>query len=206
MNRRVPLMALSLLLFAGCHVDDQTTKAVSSAESGRAGSASSIGNSEPAVDLPFENPFPDRWNQFNDGTTYEPCVAFSDQELIQFDIDPALIEDAALVNGQGSRGCNWLMRDTFGFGQVVTNSPSLVAYRRDTPEVKWMPDFSIEGRVVGLFGLNDDPSTCSSYVQSKSAGVVTNVSISSAPEARGSLDACGIVQDFTRAYIDKIPE
>lgn len=205
MNRRVVLAVLSLLFVAACQVDDPTTEAVPGGGSTVLESGSRSPTKNPSVALPFENPFPDRWNSSNDGTSYEPCVAFSDAELLQFGINPAQIEDAALVNGQGSRGCNWLMRDTFGFGQVVTNSPSLADYRRATPELKWMPDLSINGRPVGMFGLNGDSSTCSSYVQSESAGVVTNVSISSAPEARAQFDACTVVEDFTRAYIEKIP-
>jgi hypothetical protein len=115
------------------------------------------------------------------------------------------MEDAALVDGQGIRGCRWFMPRRFGIGQVVTNSASLEVYKRGTPELDWKSDLMIDGRRVGLFGLNDDDQTCSTYVQSYSAGVVTNIVTSTTTEGR-AIDSCKLVEDFTRAYIDKIPE
>ncbi|MBA4022015.1 MAG: hypothetical protein C0482_06590 [Gordonia sp.] len=202
---RVLLFGIVLVLISGCDASDPSTQAVAQSDSaGRSGNLAPTTST--SIALPFENRFTDRWNSSNDGTTYEPCVAFSDEELLRFDVDPTEVEDAAQVNGQGSRGCNWTMPDAFGLGQVVTDSGSLVDYRRGTPELNWMPDIAEGGRTIGVFGLNGDPSTCSTYVQSQYSGVVTNVSISSDPKARAKLNACSIAIDFTRAYIDKIPE
>lgn len=96
------------------------------------------------------------------------------------------------------------MRDNFAIGQVVTDSTSLPSYRRATPELDWKADLRIDGREVGLFGLNDDNETCSTYVQSYDAAVVTNVVTSTSDEGQ-KIDPCKLVEDFTRAYIDKIP-
>jgi hypothetical protein len=132
-------------------------------------------------------------------------VSFSDAELRRFGIDPAVSEDAALVDGQGTRGCNWIMRGEFGLGQVVTNSTSLAEYKRGTPEYDWKPDLLVEGRTVGVFALAfENSGACSTYVQSYLAGVVTNI-VSFEPRDGRSGDACKLVEDFTRAYIDKIP-
>jgi hypothetical protein len=131
-------------------------------------------------------------------------VAFSDDELLRFDIDPSQIEDAAIVNGQGIRGCSWSMPQKFALSSLVTNSRSMAEYRAGTIENEWKEDLEISGKVVGLFNNAGDPSTCSTYVQSFSAAVVTNVVTSMSSQGR-SISACKLVEDFTRAYIDKIP-
>lgn len=183
-----------------CQVHDNTVQAVPGLRM-ETGSAATSGTPVP---LPFDSQFDNRWNEANDGSPYEPCVAFTESELERFNIDSRLVEDAALVDGQGVRGCRWFMRDKFAIGQVVTDSASLPSYRRATPELDWKADLRIDGREVGLFGLNDDNETCSTYVQSYDAAVVTNVVTSTSDEGQ-KIDPCKLVQDFTRAYIDKIP-
>jgi hypothetical protein len=198
--RRVIFLAAVCLLIAGCEVEGTATQAVPEQ------SSSNVKSNTSTHPLPFENLFPNRWNSSNDGTPYEPCTSFSRDELARFEIDPTVIEDAAIVDGQGIRGCRWLMRGRFSLGQVVTNSSSIEVYKVGTPELAWKQNLEVDGRTIGVFGLNDHDATCSTYVQSQSAAVVTNVLISSEPEARATIDACKLVEEFTRAYIDKIPE
>ncbi|MDV7134064.1 DUF3558 family protein [Williamsia muralis] len=210
--RRRPLALIALvLLLAGCSLDDKTTDAVAASEvlsSGVASTKPTIVTTESVgkpIPLPFENPFPNRWNDSNNGSPYEPCVSFSDEELERFHIDPTVIEDAAIVNGQGIRGCSWFMPNRFSLSNLVTNSRSLAEYRAGTVENVWKPDIVINGRTVGLFEANHERSrACSTYVQSFSAAVVTNVVTSTSDEGQ-KIDPCKLVEDFTRAYIDKIP-
>lgn len=192
-----------MLTVAGCEVTDAGTHAISASEQPRVEVSSSVGAPIP---LPFDNPFPNRWNQSNDGTPFEPCVAYSDEELEHFEINPAVLEDVAQVDGQGTRGCRWNMPNRFDIGQVVTNSQSLDEYRNASLDLRWKPDLVVSGRVVGNFVVNDgQDSTCSTYVQSYGAGVVTNVIASTSSEGK-AVDTCKLAVDFTRAYIEKIPE
>jgi hypothetical protein len=126
--------------------------------------------------------------------------------LSEFGINPEAIEDIAQVDGQGTRGCHWYMPRKFGFGQVVTNSSSLSEYQNALSELDWKPDIVIDGRTVGVFDLKDDAGSCSTYVQSYSAAVITSVTVSTSPDARSTYDPCELVFAITRAYIDKIPE
>lgn len=204
MRRSLLLVLVFILPLAACEVDAENTTPVP-------GDSGSSYRNEPAspvatpVPLPFENPFPDRWNSSNDGTPYEPCIAFSDSELRRFQIDPEEIEDAAIVNGQGIRGCSWFMPSRFSLSNLVADSRSLEIYKAGTKENNWLPDISINDRVVGLFSLiHGDSKECSTYVQSYSAAVVTNVVPSTSAEGK-AMDTCKLAIDFTRAYIDKIP-
>lgn len=204
MTRRIVALIFAGAVLSSCQIQDASTHAVAGFESFRIGEQQQ--SVATPIPLPFDNMFPNRWNSSNNGSPYEPCVAFSDRELERFEIDPDSLEDAALVDGQGTRGCNWLMPDRFSFGQVVTNSQSLDEYKNGTSEYEWMSELEIQGRTVGQFTLSiEDSGTCSTYVQSGAAGVVTNV-VTSKADAGRAMDACTVVQDFTRAYIDKIPE
>lgn len=193
--------ALALTLSA-CNVQADGIMAVPASSDSTAMTQSNKGMPVP---LPFENPFPDRWNPSNDGSPYEPCVAFADGELSRFGIDPSEMKDAAVINGQGIRGCTWMMDDRFAFSNLVTNSRSLEIYRAGVSEYHWHPNLEIGGRTVGLFSMVEGNSVdCATYVQSFAAAVITSVVTSSSAEGR-TIDACKIVVDFTRAYIDKIP-
>ncbi|ORM25959.1 hypothetical protein BFL43_23855 [Williamsia sp. 1135] len=206
MHRRLvlALVSLSTLLISACVVDESNPVAVPAASDST--SLPSLPKLATPVPLPFDNPFPDRWNSSNDGTAFEPCVAYSHDELDRFGIDSAEIEDAAIVNGQGVRGCSWSMENWFSLSNLVTNSSSLEVYKRGMVEYTWHPDLHVEGRVVGLFSISHGGSTdCSTYVQSYSAAVVTNVVPSTSAQGK-SVDTCKLAIDFTRAYIDKIPE
>ncbi|PYE14692.1 uncharacterized protein DUF3558 [Williamsia limnetica] len=196
------LLVLILLSVVACQTANTNTKAVPAPGYSQAQASSTLGTPIP---LPFENRFPNRWNDSNNGTPFEPCVAYTDRELKRFDVDPSVVEDVAQVDGQGTRGCRWFMRDEFDLGQVVTNASSLSEYRTASPELRWLPDLVVDGRIVGSFVIDDGTdSTCSTYVQSFGAGVVTNVVASSSQKGR-AMNACALVEDFTRAYIEKIP-
>lgn len=206
MLRRLVLAVaiLSTILLSACAVGDVSTVAVPAAS--KPTPIVPLSDLASPVPLPFENPFPDRWNSANNGSKFEPCIAFSDFELNRFGINPAEIEDAAIVNGQGIRGCSWSMKDWFSLSNLVTNSSSLGVYKKGLIEYTWHADLYIQGRVVGLFSIEHGGSVdCSTYVQSSSAAVVTNV-VPSTSERGRTVDTCKLAIDFTRAYIDKIPE
>lgn len=202
MVRRLLAAFAMILLLSSCEMVDRQTVAVPVA--GPA-SLETVQPTARSVALPFENRFPNRWNSSNDGSPYEPCVAFSGSELLRFKIDPDVIEDAALVDGQGIRGCSWTMPETFSFSNLVTNSRSLDVYRAGTTENNWLPDIGIGEHNVGVFALNLGRSHgCSTYVQSYSAGVIFSIVTSTSNEGQ-KIHACKLVEDVTRAYIDKIP-
>jgi Protein of unknown function (DUF3558) len=200
--RKLAALGMLVMSVSACHVQDGSTEArPQTTPSTIVDRATGV-----PIPLPFENRFPNRWNPANDGTSFEPCVAYSDAELMRFDIDPSQREDVALVDGQGTRGCNWHMPGTFSLGQVVTNSTSLDTYREGVTEVDWKQDLDVNGRRVGVFTIDYGASVlCATYVQSFGAGVVTNVVTDVSPGVK-EVDACALVEEFSRAYIDKIPQ
>lgn len=159
--------------------------------------------------LPFENAFPHRWNERNDGTTYEPCAAVSHETLVDLGLDPSTVNDSAGTDGQSLRGCRWkstaLGRADWTVSQFVGNSVSLAANQaRYSSEVdSWLPDVQIGGRTVGVH-YTSSGQDCDTYVQSGRAGVITLVMFHVVPPPPPS-EICDRALAFTRATTSKMP-
>jgi Protein of unknown function (DUF3558) len=194
------LLVMSFLFVSACAVNDDSTQPFP-VESVMTVTSDAVND----VPLPFENRFPNRKNLSNDGTTFEPCVAFTDEELTRYGVDPTAVEDAAQVDGQGIRGCAWFMPRQFSLGVVVTNAESLERYKTGKPELDWETDILVDDRLIAVARLNDDDSTCMTYIQSMDAVVVIDVVLIGVNRGEGD-DPCRKVVDFTSAYLDKIPE
>lgn len=65
----------------------------------------------------------------NDGTSFDPCVTFTSEEIRSWGVDPGTVQDAG-TEGLRIRGCRW-SGDGWGIGQTVINNP-ISAYL-DTP-------------------------------------------------------------------------
>lgn len=99
--------------------------------------------------LPFVPTIAERSNDRNDGTSFEPCVAYSDAEIRSIGADPAKISDAAISDSPNYRGCHWLSTDEVGrFSQIVGNEKSTDAYKSAQSFRPWQPDRVIGGRTV----------------------------------------------------------
>ncbi len=150
--------------------------------------------------------FPHRLNPGNDGTTYEPCTQENRAAVDTLGWDWLSRRDAATVDNQTARGCDWLDRkhgSVWGLSQIVGNSPSLDAYRRFNHLFGWLPNEAIDGRRVGVFTMG--PGTCVARVQSGQSGVNTIVNYNRVP-TRPSSEICARAIAFTRATIARIPE
>jgi len=200
---RIFLLAIVIVFIPSCSVEDGAAQPVSNG--GTESKSSAAPGAAENQDLPFENKFPNRWNASNDGTPFEPCVAFSEEELSRFEIDAAVVEDAAQVDGQGVRGCMWFMPDLFSIGVVVTDADSLAQYKLGMPEIDWKSDVNLGGRVVGMAVLNDDETACMTYVESLESIVVIDVGIVGGSEVRSQHDPCRIAVDFMASNLEKIP-
>ncbi|MGC5258457.1 DUF3558 family protein [Gordonia sp. DT218] len=196
---------IALLSLSGCNSEvDGRPSAQSSPSDPTQGIRQTADDGKP---LPFHNKYPDRWNSANSGTAYEPCNA-DDESLIHIGIDPQTIEDAATVNGQTLRGCNWHYSpeesEFLSAYQIVGNSESLNWYKvQNRVGSNWHPDITINGRTVGI--ASDKSGGCMTYVQSGTAGVVTGSGYGLLPSLPEN-EICGYAIDLTRATIDKIPK
>lgn len=152
--------------------------------------------------LPFTTPFPERWSSNNDGTTYEPCTALDDGELIAAGIDPASVSDVALSNHQTIRGCKWdhLGVENSGLSQFAGDNPTFEAQKRDRNWYRASWDIQIDGRLTMVDSR--DKYTCMTTVKSGQSPVSTLViRILNPPPTK---ELCALAIDFTRRTIPKM--
>lgn len=160
--------------------------------------------------LPFENEFPNRWSINNDGTTYEPCTAVSENILVRFGLNPESVQDAAASDFQTVRGCEWefvgseLSAVSQYVGNMLRPEEGLSGYREsNSAATTWLPATQIDGRPVLVNSLG--PGECAVLVESGRAIVFTNVSlVDSTPPPTAQV--CGDAEAILRATIDQIPE
>jgi hypothetical protein len=155
--------------------------------------------------LPFVTTFPNRWSSNNDGTPYEPCTAATPAVLAESGLDPTSASDAAKADFQTLRGCEWKFTDgnLASLSQYVGNGPSLEQYKKGRePFSEFLPDTSIDGRRALLQPLGR--RMCTTIVQSRSAQVLTTVTIVSDPPPISSI--CDLALEFARETINQIPE
>ncbi|WP_372512450.1 DUF3558 family protein [Gordonia aquimaris] len=157
--------------------------------------------------LPFVNRMPKRWNSSNDGSPYEPCTAMDQGTAAELGLDLNSVKDAAKVDGQTLRGCEWRYIDaeewSWSAYQMVADYDGLADYKSLNPTFNWLENQEVDTRSVGVASLNS--GQCFTYVQSLDSGVVTGVGYAGLPKPPLT-EICQRAIDLTEATIDKIPE
>lgn len=162
-------------------------------------------SSTPVRSLPFVPKFEGRTNERNDGTSFEPCVSYSDEELRVLGADPSTIVDAATSIAPNYRGCYWQSPDHVAFfSQIVGNEKSLERYKAKQSWRPWQPDRMINGREVILTTERD--SGCFASFMSQGAMVHSSYRIGSAGKPSADLVAeCNKAIEWATLAISKAP-
>ncbi|GAB3125578.1 hypothetical protein GCM10027289_00050 [Tsukamurella serpentis] len=99
--------------------------------------------------MPFVPRFAGRTNERNDGTSFEPCTAYSDAELRSLGVASQTLSDAAISESPNYRGCHWQSPNGSGrFSQIVGNEKSTSDYKAKQSARPWQPDRVVNGRIV----------------------------------------------------------
>ncbi|MCK8616120.1 DUF3558 family protein [Gordonia sp. C13] len=159
--------------------------------------------------LPFENSFPDRWSNNNDGTPYEPCTQVPAAALRTINIDVNTVEDVAASNHQTARGCTWrfdgdrLSSLSHFVGNLLRPEAGLDGYKElNSAGSTWFADTEIGGRRV--LSASMGPGECSMIVQSGDAVVVTTIVRYDANHPPIET-VCASVEQFLNRAINSIP-
>lgn len=122
---RLGLVCVAVLLVAGCSKSPGITK---SAEVTGSTSTSSAASSRPQVSSTLTAPHPPP-NHWNDGTSYDPCLTYTAEQIRSWGVDPARVKDRGVEDRQ-VRGCRW-SADGWSVGLTVANSPVSAYLDRD---------------------------------------------------------------------------
>ncbi|GAA0996020.1 hypothetical protein GCM10009551_061910 [Nocardiopsis tropica] len=161
----------------------------------------------PTAPLPFATTVEGRTNERNDGTRFEPCIAYTSQELRVLNIDPTTIRDAGKSRSPNFRGCDWSGvrsspsdREYLNFSQIVGNQDTLDGYKRDQNFRSWQPDRMVQGRRLAVATT---PTDCTAVFLSEAAVVITGaLPLRASP---GLTRECDAAIAFATLAISKAP-
>ncbi len=109
---------MAALLAAGCSTSTGITKPADISGSAST-SASKTATSQPQVPSTLTEPHPPP-NHWNDGTSYDPCLTYTADQIRSWGADPAKVEDRGVEDRQ-VRGCRWVA-DGWSVGLTVANT------------------------------------------------------------------------------------
>jgi hypothetical protein len=182
-----PSLLVAALLLCGC---DETV----------GGQAVPLPRADPRAHLPFPSRFLERTNERNDGSIFEPCIAYSARELRALGIDPGSIEDAAVSRGPNYRGCGWRMPASL-VSQTVLNQGGLKEYLARDRAIEWQLTRSPELRTLASGSRR--VGHCMAVFKSQGAIVVT--SVTAWREGKWPGTACDWVVKFASLAASKAP-
>jgi hypothetical protein len=122
-SHRLGLLPALVIAAAGCSISTPGTPAPASTTPGAA--PSNVSSSVPYT-LTAPHPSPGKGN---DGTTFDPCIAYTAEEIRSWGVDPGTVEDTG-TQGLRTRGCRW-SGDGWSISQSIINNP--VEKYLDTP-------------------------------------------------------------------------
>ncbi|ORB52132.1 hypothetical protein BST43_19450 [Mycobacteroides saopaulense] len=197
-THRLALLTAVALTIAGCGgpvAGDAVTAASSTSSRGATPTSPTVTNT-----LPGPHPPP---NQNNDGTTFDPCLAYTASELSGWGIDPATVNDVA-IDDTLQRGCTW-KGDGWVLQQLITNrSISEYLDPANYPDAK---PLTIAGLQASQHRLGQAGTTfCSVQIPSQKAVIATLVSVRDSKAENQIPDACTKAIQIATDTAGKLPK
>lgn len=153
--------------------------------------------------LPAPHPPP---NEHTDGSTFEPCTAFSADELHGWGVDPAKVDDVGVENPL-LRGCRWRQENrSWSLGIRVHNS-TVEKYLQPESTLKLQEPITIAGRSGAVNSSDGRQEQCDVILPSQQAVVIFTVRVYSGDEGpRLVPDACNKAIDVATAVAARLPQ
>ncbi|KIU40407.1 hypothetical protein TL11_12005 [Mycobacteroides immunogenum] len=178
----------AVMIVAGCGttVDGQPTLGGMHATS--TGGSSSATTTSPTVTNTLRGPHAPP-NSRNDGTSFDPCLAYSAEQIKSWGLDPEYVEDQGGPD-EIARGCRW-NADGWSASQTVINRP--ISDYLNAQRYPGAHAVEIDGLHGAVFGDIAGDVSCNVALPSQQAIVITGVLV---------LGAKDVVPDPCKKAID----
>lgn len=114
------LLGLGAVALAGCSTTTSGSPARGASTSASTSGSASLPTSSVSIPYTLTAPHPPP-NKDNNGTSFDPCVAYTAAEIRSWGVDPEKVEDTG-TQGLDVRGCGWTA-DGWQLAQTVINNP-----------------------------------------------------------------------------------
>lgn len=187
---------VTILGLSGC----STT--ITSVDATKASSTGSVGASPSAMatnTLPGPHPPP---TDNNNGTSFDPCLAYTADELKSWGVAPGSVEDKG-VGDTVQRGCKWT-GDGWVVQQLVVNQ--LIDRYFNNPAFPGAQAIAVDGLTAAQYRKPvDDMTICYIDLPSEKASVGTIVSVRDRKAKQMIPDACTKALEIASVTAKKLP-
>lgn len=192
------LVTATALTLAACSTvtDGNVSTAPTSSDSPPSGASSGSKAPETITSIPHQPP-----DKNTDGTTFDPCIAYTADEIRRVGLDPATIQD---VPSHLQRGCKW--KGAGWRAQVTVLNGSIDRYL-DPKLFPGSQPVTIEG--LGGATYRSDPGdmqNCFVEIPSQQATVGTIVEVTDTPALQQIPDACSKAVEVATLTANKLPK
>ncbi|MGV0586801.1 DUF3558 family protein [Mycobacteroides chelonae] len=198
---RKSLACAAALLVAGCSTTTGITKPAD--VSGSVSSSASVPvTSQPQVPSTLTAPHPPP-NHWNDGTSYDPCLIYTAEQIRAWGADPAQVEDRG-VEDQQVRGCRWVAN---GWSLELNVANTKVSSYLD-PELFNNPRPITIGGLDGVIyqGGNSSAPGCTVTLPVQNASVGVLVLVFDPKRAKDVPDPCAKATAVAAAVAPTLPK
>lgn len=198
---RMGLACVMALLAAGCSTSTGITKPADVTGSASP-SASATASAQPKVSSTLTAPHPPP-NHWNDGTSYDPCLTYTADEIRSWGVDPEKVDDRGVEDRQ-VRGCRW-SADGWSVGLTVANTKVSSYLDRE------LYDNPRSVTVAGLEAVQYDGGipqapACTVVLPVQNATVGVIVAIVDPKRAKGVSDPCAKATEVATAVAPSLPK
>ncbi|KPG25086.1 DUF3558 domain-containing protein [Mycobacteroides abscessus subsp. abscessus] len=198
---RIGLACAATLLTAGCSTSTGITKPADVTGS-PSPSASSTASAQPQVSSTLTAPHPPP-NHWNDGTSYDPCLTYTAEQIRAWGVDPAKVSDVGAEDRQ-LRGCRW---SADGWSVEVSVANSKVSSYLDAELFDNPRSITVAGlQAVQYDGGNQQAPACTVVLPSQSSVVGVLVVIVDPKRAKGVSDPCSKATEVATAVAPTLPK
>lgn len=198
---RIGLACAATLLAAGCSASTGITKPADVTRSASP-SAFATATAQPQVPSTLTAPHPPP-NHWNDGTSYDPCLTYTADEIRSWGVDPEKVDDRGVEDRQ-VRGCRW-SADGWSVGLTVANTKVSSYLDRE------LYDNPRSVTIAGLEAVQYDGGipqapACTVVLPVQSATVGVIVAIIDPKRAKGVSDPCAKATEVATAVAPSLPK
>ena len=194
--RLTTVAAIAAVVVSACGT---TTGGIATTAPSVAGSSTASATVSNSLTSPHPPP-----NQYNDGTTFDPCLAFTADELRSWGVKPESVEDAGAPD-RLQRGCTWIGDGWFTYVAVLNRPVSDYLNQENFPGSKPIQVGGLDGVTYQKTGtaLPD----CWVELPSQNASVGTLVSIQDPKQGPQVVpDTCAKAVAVATAVAGKLPK
>lgn len=144
-------------------------------------------------------------NKYNDGTTFDPCTAYTADEIRSLGLDPTTIAD---VDDPQLRGCRWMdgPQKAWAFTNDVLNT-TVQKYLEPDSTKYVQRSVTIAGLEAAVYSVDRDGQGCDVVLPSQQAVVFITISLHDPQRGRELVpDTCAKAVDVATFVAGKLPK